>query len=96
MNEKDFQRKLGELMEQIETLPEEHRDSLRNLAEETRERHTKIRETLTSLQASVDHLRLGVKYLVFDLEATRRENEHLRKMLDKDSGRGGANKPDFG
>jgi len=27
-------------------------------------------------------LRLKVKYLVFDLEATRRENRYLRQMLD--------------
>ncbi len=27
-------------------------------------------------------LRLRVKYLVFDLEATRRENRYLRQMLD--------------
>jgi len=37
--------------------------------------------TVRSLQDSLDHLRLSVKYLVFDLEATRRENTYLRKML---------------
>ncbi len=30
----------------------------------------------------MDHLRLQVKYLVFDLEATRRENRYLRQMLE--------------
>ncbi|MEI7836717.1 MAG: hypothetical protein WCK05_09950 [Planctomycetota bacterium] len=30
----------------------------------------------------LDRLRLQVKYLVFDLEATRRENRYLRMMLD--------------
>ena len=30
-----------------------------------------------------DHLRLRVKYLLFDLEATRRENQYLRKMLQR-------------
>lgn len=30
----------------------------------------------------VDHLTLQVKYLLFDLEATRRENRYLRQMLE--------------
>ena len=44
-----------------------------------------------SLEETLDYLRLQVKYLVFDLEATRRENMYLRRMLegrrrDDDSG----------
>jgi hypothetical protein len=35
-----------------------------------------------SLQTALDHLRLQVKYLLFDLEATRRENRYLRQMLE--------------
>ncbi|MHC4716196.1 MAG: hypothetical protein ACYS5V_04445 [Planctomycetota bacterium] len=31
----------------------------------------------------LDHLRLRVKYLTFDLEATRRENRYLRQMLER-------------
>ena len=34
------------------------------------------------LQESLDYLRLSIKYLVFDLEATRRENQYLRKLLE--------------
>lgn len=30
----------------------------------------------------LDHLRLQIKYLLFDLEATRRENRYLRQMLE--------------
>lgn len=48
--------------------------------------HEKLQQAVTSLQDSLDYLRLMVKYLVFDLEATRRENAHLRKMLEEDSG----------
>ena len=39
---------------------------------------------MSSLQDSIDFLRLSIKYLIFDLEATRRENEQLRKMLEAD------------
>lgn len=86
MNEQEFNNKLGELIDQIETLPEPQRQQLQKLAKETRERHQRIRSTVKSLQDSLDYLRLSVKYLVFDLEATRRENDYLRRML----GAGGA------
>ena len=49
------------------------------LAEDRRER---IRASVTELQESLDYLRLSVKYLVFDLEATRRENTCLKNLLD--------------
>jgi len=35
-----------------------------------------------ALDESLNQLRLQVKYLLFDLEATRRENRYLRQMLD--------------
>ena len=35
------------------------------------------------LQESLDYLRLSVKYLVFDLEATRRENAYLRRLVEQ-------------
>ena len=82
MKENDFQNRLQNLLEQIETLPESDRPKLAQLASETQDRHTRMKKTITELQDSLDHLRLSVKYLVFDLEATRRENGQLRKMLD--------------
>lgn len=87
MNEQEFQQKLGELISQIQEMPPEERDDLVKLAEETRERHEKMRRTIGDLQESLDYLRLSVKYLVFDLEATRRENQYLRKLLDRQAGR---------
>lgn len=82
MNEQDFQTKLGELMKQIEALPPGERGPLEKLAAETKERHEKMKKTVGELQESLDYLRLSVKYLVFDLEATRRENDYLRKLIE--------------
>ena len=82
MNETDFQTKLGELIAQIDELPNGQREELQKLAAETKERHEKIRTTIRGLQDSLDYLRLSVKYLVFDLEATRRENTYLRKVVE--------------
>ncbi len=82
MNEETFQRKLAELIAEIGTLPAGERDKLEMLAEQTKERHRQLKETVNTLQESIDFVRLSIKYLVFDLEATRRENTQLRKLLE--------------
>lgn len=82
MTENEFHSRLASLLEQIETLPESERPKLAQLAAETQARHQKMRKTIAGLQDSLDHLRLSVKYLVFDLEATRRENKYLRNLLE--------------
>jgi regulator of replication initiation timing len=82
MDEQTFQRKLSELVAEIGTLPTHERKKLEILAEQTRQRHKELKETVGSLHESIDFLRLSIKYLLFDLEATRRENEYLRKMLE--------------
>jgi hypothetical protein len=86
MNEQEFQAKLGELISQINNVPESDRTDLLKLAEETKTRHDRLKRTIGELQDSLDYLRLSVKYLVFDLEATRRENQYLRKLLDRQAG----------
>lgn len=86
MDESTFQKKLAELVREIDALPESERAKLESLAEETKQRHQKLKETVSSLQDSIDYLRLSIKYLLFDLEATRRENNYLRKMLEEESG----------
>jgi hypothetical protein len=88
MNEQDFQTKLSDLMSQLQTLPTPAREQLERLACETRERHARMKKTVGELQDSLDYLRLSIKYLVFDLEATRRENAYLRKLLDAKNGTG--------
>ncbi|RIK62837.1 MAG: hypothetical protein DCC65_16960 [Planctomycetota bacterium] len=83
MDETTFQTKLAELVREITTLPDGERTKLEALAEQTRQRHEKLKATVSSLHDSIDYLRLSIKYLLFDLEATRRENEYLRKMLEE-------------
>ncbi len=41
-----------------------------------------IKKSIKSVQELLDHLRVCIKYQVFDLEATRRENTHLKKLLE--------------
>ena len=85
MDNSTFQARLAELMKEISVLPKSDRNKLTEIAQETRARHTKLQETVHNLQESLDYLRLSIKYLVFDLEATRRENTYLRKMIDQGS-----------
>jgi seryl-tRNA synthetase len=84
MDEETFQQKLKDLVEQIQVLPEEERSKLFSLAQETRQRHEKLKNTINSLHDAIDYLRVSIKYLMFDLEATKRENQYLRKLLEND------------
>ena len=86
MHDQDFQSKLTDLMQQLDGLPSPAREQLRQLATDTRDRHARMKKTVGELQDSLDYLRLSIKYLVFDLEATRRENQYLRKLLDAKNG----------
>lgn len=86
VEEHEFAARMEELMSQIAELPPEERERLEKLAVQTQVRHEKMRHTIGRLHDSLDHLRLSVKYLCFDLEATRRENDYLRKMLQTEEG----------
>ncbi len=89
MDEATFQKRLAELIAEIDTLPADERDKLRSMAVETKKRHEEIKKTVGGLQDAIDALRLSIKYMMFDLEATRRENDYLRKMLEQDPGNDG-------
>ena len=82
----NFQTSLRLLLSEIDTLPPAEQTRLREAAAATKQRHEQLKETIGKLQETLDFLRLSVKYLVFDLEATRRENDYLRRMLDDAAG----------
>jgi septal ring factor EnvC (AmiA/AmiB activator) len=84
MDELTFQQKITELVKEIGALPEGEKAKLESLVAESKRRHEKLKATVSSLQDSIDYLRLSIKYLLFDLEATRRENGYLRKMLEQE------------
>ena len=45
--------------------------------------YKKLDQNIRNTQAIIDYVRVGIKYLLFDLEATRRENKHLKELLEK-------------
>ena len=83
MDEQAFQERFEGLMERISHLPLEHRQPLVEIAQSTQARRDRLRGSVSELQDSLDYLRLSVKYLVFDLEATRRENAYLRRLIEQ-------------
>jgi hypothetical protein len=82
MDELTFQQKMQELMSRIGEIPEAT-DLTQSDTTPSEARRERIKASVSELQESLDYLRLSVKYLVFDLEATRRENRYLRRMLDQ-------------
>jgi septal ring factor EnvC (AmiA/AmiB activator) len=83
MDEQNFQARIAELMSKIRNLPDDERTRLERIVDEARRGRERIQASVTELQESLDHLRLSIKYLVFDLEATRRENAYLRKLVEQ-------------
>ena len=81
MNEKVIRGKLGELAEIVAALPAP--------SEDEPAKGTYLAQALPmsakSIEDIIDHIRLQVKYVLFDLEATRRENGYLRQMLERRS-----------
>ncbi len=86
MDEAVFEGKLNELVKEMSSMPGREQQKLLLLARQTNTRHKELRKSVDSLQESLDYLRISLKYLIFDLEATRRENAQLKKMLKDDRG----------
>ncbi|MCP4760044.1 MAG: hypothetical protein GY894_05105 [Planctomycetes bacterium] len=83
MNERTFQHQFSTLLDRINELPTRERAMLVGLAEAAAGQESEVTQCLHALEQSIDSMRLCVKYLVFDLEATRRENGCLRRLLSE-------------
>ncbi len=81
MDEHTFQRKMAELIDRIKELP--GKPEAATEASSSVDPENGLKSSIGELQESLDYLRLSVKYLVFDLEATRRENAYLRRLVEQ-------------
>jgi len=81
---------LSELQSAIDGLSTESKLVLQPLFQRVVESTNRRRKILQMVQESIGQLRLDMKYLVFDLEATRRERDELQRQvsdsLDEDFG----------
>jgi hypothetical protein len=74
---------LTELRTHLDKLPLTVREKLIPLCERV-SHYTRLQGKLVRVaQDAVDQLNLDIKYLLFDLEATRRERNELRTLLDE-------------
>lgn len=78
----DIPTDLLELTAAVEALPVEHRVALLPSLRRVTESSVRRRRILTLVQEALGQLRLDMKYLVFDLEATRRERDDFLEKLN--------------
>jgi len=93
MDKKEFNKDFQEFLNSIDKLSDNDKKRFENLAgkklkeiqkisEEKNRNKSEIDKVLNKIKNDLDFLRLHSKYLLFDLEATRRENTYLRRMLE--------------
>lgn len=71
-----------ELGQVLARLPSEYRDQVEPLFARVAESTRRRRRILTLVQDALSQLRLDMKYLMFDLESTRRERDDYRRQLE--------------
>ena len=69
------------LVAAIGKLPAEHRSALEPFLSRVTDSTARRRRILALVQDALSQLRLDMKYLVFDLEATRRERDEFKRQL---------------
>jgi hypothetical protein len=81
-NTQELPRELLDLAEAINTLPGDHRQALEPFLTRVIDSNRRRRRILNLVQDALSQLRLDMKYLAFDLEATRRERDEFRHKLE--------------
>ncbi|MCA9231013.1 MAG: transcriptional regulator [Planctomycetales bacterium] len=74
---------LQRLVAALNSLPDEYAAQLAPMVDAVVESTKRRRRILTLVQDAISQLRLDMKYLMFDLEATRRERDEYRLKLDE-------------
>jgi len=79
----DIPQEILDLADAINLLPETYRQKIEPFIFRVIESTRRRRRILTLVQDALSQLRLDMKYLAFDLEATRRERDDYRRKLDE-------------
>ncbi len=77
---------LAELIKAIDGLPSQYRALILPSIQRVTDSTLRRRKILQLVQEALSQLRLDMKYLVFDLEATRRERDTYKQMIQELSG----------
>jgi hypothetical protein len=78
----DAPREIVDLADALSTLPLEYRLRIEPLVNRVLDNAKRRRRILSLVQDALGQLRLDMKYLTFDLEATRRERDEYRQKLE--------------
>ena len=73
---------LNELIAKVGDLPQEYQTQLKPSLDRVIEYTRRRRRILNLIQEALSQLRLDMKYLMFDLESTRRERDEYKNSLD--------------
>jgi hypothetical protein len=73
---------VAELVQAIRDLPADLRRTIDPALDRVVESTRRRRRILNLVQDALSQLRLDMKYLMFDLEATRREREEYRRKVE--------------
>jgi hypothetical protein len=79
----DIPADLTELALVLSHLPSEHRELIEPIFSRVVEGTKRRRRILSLVQDALSQLRLDMKYLMFDLEATRRERDEYRRKTEE-------------
>jgi hypothetical protein len=80
-NTDDIPREILDLADAVHTLPAEHLQVIEPFLSRVIDSSRRRRRILLLVQDALSQLRLDMKYLAFDLEATRRERDDFRRKL---------------
>jgi len=75
-------REMADLVAAIAELPPQYRTRVEPMLLRVVESTKRRRRILALVQDALCQLRLDMKYLVFDLEATRRERDNYRRQVE--------------
>ena len=79
----DIPREILDLIDAVENLPAESRQMVAHPLTRVIDSSRRRRRILLLVQDALSQLRLDMKYLAFDLEATRRERDEFRRKLEE-------------
>ena len=81
-NSQKLPKDMTDLAAAIANLPEEHKKQLDPIYQRVADSTRRRQRILSLVQEALSQLRLDMKYLLFDLEATRRERDEYKEALD--------------
>lgn len=81
MNPAILETRLNELLSEFSEKPAQKNKKTQIITLKTRRK--KKEEEMDTLAAQLDNIQFHIKYVMFDLESTRRENGYLRRILEE-------------